>query len=70
MFLMFLFFLFCVCLFYSGLFVILLTCLIPKEREKEGVGLEGWRCGKDLGGSEKGETTIRIYCMKKIKYKV
>lgn len=29
------------CLFYSGLFVILLTCLISKEREKEGVGLEG-----------------------------
>lgn len=38
--------------FYSGLFVLLLTCLISTEREKEGVGLEGWSCGEDLGEVE------------------
>lgn len=38
-------FLFCVCLLYSGLFVILLTCLISKEREKK---VWDWK-GGDVG---------------------
>lgn len=49
MFLIFLFFSVLFAVFYSGLYVLLLTCLISKEREREGVGLEGWRCGEDLG---------------------
>lgn len=35
------------------------------KKEKEGVELNGWGGGEDLGRNEGGETMIRIYCMKK-----
>lgn len=66
-----LFFFVCVCLsvlcelvlmcthVYSGL-IFLSACLLPEEREKEGVVLDGW--GRIYQEIE--ETVFRIYCMK------
>lgn len=33
-----------------------------KKSEKEGLGLDGWKGGKDLGGGG-GENVIRIHCL-------
>lgn len=58
-----------VSLFLSCFYVILLCFRCPFifswEREREGVNLGGRRCRSLLGGSGRGKTLIRIYCMKK-----
>lgn len=55
-------------LFLFGLLFCLFVfaCLFSLKREKEDMELEEWRCGEDLGGDEREETMIQIYCMKKI----
>ena len=52
---------------YFGLFTVCLF-FFPKEREKEGKGMElhGKGVEKNLEAVLGGETVIRIYCMKKL----
>lgn len=50
---------------YSGVFVYLFILCAHFEREKKGMDLHGWGCGKNMGGFRSWKTVIRIYCMRK-----
>lgn len=48
--------------------LVVVACLFcfNKRIKRNGVDLDGWACGEDLGKFEAGEVVIRIYCMKRI----
>ena len=52
----------CVCFlsFYFGFVVCLFVSWFPKEKEREGMGLDEWKSGEDLG-EEGGKNVIRAY---------
>lgn len=61
---------FFVFLSYSGVFVYLFILCAHFERERKGMDLHGWGCGKNMGGFRSGKTVIRIYCMRKIQFSI
>lgn len=58
------------CFFFYCLFYFILVCFyflfVSKGRGKEGLELDLWGGGEDLGRDKEGEIVIRIYYMKKI----
>lgn len=61
-----------ICSFLIFLFACFISCLFPKDRDREGkrAGMElgGWDSEEDLRRIGVGEIVIRIYCMKNVSF--